>query len=95
MPDWGYDGTRAHVHFSEVEAAGQYQVWLAAYPDGRGAVTIGRPKKSGQLVHGFRPARKLYIWVTYTDQPPKGQKQKTSRPSNRLELELVDAFGQK
>ena len=58
-------------------------------------MTVGKPKASGQLIYGFRPARKLYLWVTYTDQPPKGKQARTSRPSNRLEVELVDAFAQK
>jgi len=33
---------------------------------------------------------KLYLWVTYTT--PDGA---VSQPSNRLEIELIDAFSQK
>ncbi len=100
MPDWGYDGTRAHVHFTEMPDAKEYQVWVAAYPDGRGAVKIGTMKKSGGLVNNLRPAMKLYLWVTYSTSAPvaKGKKPEageTSRPSNPLEIELVDAFSQK
>ncbi len=100
MPDWGYDGTRAHVHFNEMPDAKEYQVWVAAYPDGRGAVKIGTMKKSGGLVNNLRPAMKLYLWVTYSTaaSPAKGKKAEAgeaSRPSNPLEIELVDAFSQK
>jgi hypothetical protein len=90
MPDWGYDGTSAHVNFTETPDAAGYEVWVAAYPDGRGAVVLGRPAKSGTQVYGFRPAMKLYLWVTYKDKEGK-----VSKPSNRLEIELIDAFGMK
>lgn len=89
-PDWGYDGTRCHVDFDEVEGAPEYQVWVAAYPDGSGAQAMARLPKSGALVEGLRPAIPLHLWVTYTT---KDKKQ--SRPSNRLQIELVDSFGQK
>jgi hypothetical protein len=89
-PDWGYDGTRAHVNFTETPDAARYEVWVAAQPDGRGAVALGRGTKSGFLVENLRPAMKLYLWVTYTT-PDSA----VSKPSNRLEIELVDAFSQK
>jgi hypothetical protein len=89
-PDWGYDGTCCHVDFAEMAGAAEYQVWVAAHPDGRGAQPMGRMAKSGGLLHGLRPATKLHLWVTYTT----GDK-KQSKPSNRLDIELVDAFGQK
>ncbi len=95
MPDWGYDGTRAHVHFDSAPDAAEYQVWVAAYSDGRGAVALGKLKQSGGLVNGLRPAMKLYLWVTYTTGSPKDKNLKPSKPSNRLEIELVDAFSQK
>ena len=95
-PDWGYDGTRGHVHFDEVEGAAQYQIWVAALPDGRGAVAMGRMNKSGGLLGGLRPATDFYLWVTYTDKTQgKGKDQKQSKPSNALRINLVDAFGQK
>jgi len=93
-PDWGYDGTRCHVHFDEVEGASQYQVWVAAHEDGRGAVLMGRMSKTGQLLQRLRPATDFHLWVTYTDQG-KGKEQKQSKPSNPLRINLVDAFGQK
>jgi hypothetical protein len=93
-PDWGYDGTRCHVHFDEVAGAGQYQVWVAAHPDGRAAVLMGRMAKSGQLLEGLRPATDFYLWLTYSDQG-KDKEAKQSKPSNALKINLVDAFGQK
>lgn len=89
-PDWGYDGTRCHVHFDHREGAVEYQVWVSAYPDGSGAQAMARMKKSGGLLQGLRPATKFYLWVTY-----KGEDERQSKPSNRLEIELVDAFAQK
>lgn len=92
-PDWGYDGTTCRVHFEEVPGDVTYTVWLSAYPDGRGAVALPwTMKKSGGQIYGLRPAIKLYLWVTYAtgDTPAK-----ISRPSNVLEIELVDAFSQK
>jgi len=89
-PDWGYDGTTGMVDFTETPEASGYQVWVAAYLDGRGAVTLANPTKSGQQMYGLRPAMKLYLWVTY-----KTKDGKQSKPSNRLEVEMVDAFGEK
>ena len=96
QPDWGYDGTSCHVFFREQPGAAQYQVWVAAYPDGRGAVALGAMPASGGLVRGLRPARKLYLWLTYTEKPEAGAKTgRQSKPSAPFEIELVDAFGMK
>ena len=100
QPDCGYDGTRCEVHFTEAKGAAQYQVWVAARPDGRGAVVMGRMAKPGGLVHNLRPATKLYLWVTYTEklseQARKARKTpRQSKPSNALVIDLVDAFAQK
>jgi len=90
MPEWGYDGTTALVDFTTAADAAGYQVWVAAYPDGRGAVTIANVADTGKQIYGLRPARQLYLWVTYKDKDGK-----VSRPSNRLDINLVDAFGMK
>ena len=89
-PDWGYDGTRCHVNFEPVPDAKQYQIWVAAHPDGRGAQAMAQFNESGQILQGLRPATRFYLWVTYTDQDGK-----QSMPSNMLDIELVDAFGMK
>ena len=89
-PDWGYDGTRMIADFETHPDAKQYQVWVAAYPDGRGAAVLGKLTEPGKEVRNLRPAMKLYLWVTWTDADGK-----QSKPSNRIDAELVDAFGQK
>ena len=89
-PDWGYDGTRCHVEFEPVEGAKQYQVWVAAHEDGRGAQLMARMAEPDQLLQGLRAATTFYLWVTYTDAAGK-----TSKASNRIEIKLVDAFGMK
>lgn len=98
-PDWGYDGTRCHVHFTEAASATGYEVWVSAYPDGRGAVPLARMPRSGGLVKGLRPAMKLHLWVTSVEPveiaPGKNAATRRSRPSNMLEIELVDEFGMK
>lgn len=94
-PDWGYDGTRCHVNFSAAPEAAEYQVWVSAYPDGRGAVQMGRMKKPGELINNLRPGLKLYFWVTYTTAAANNKPAVASKPSNPLEILLVDAFSQK
>jgi len=88
-PDWGYDGTVCHVDFTEAPGAAEYQVWVAAYPDGRGAVPLGKMPAPGGLLRNLRPGRPLHLWVTYTAEGG------ASRPSNSLSIELVDAFVRK
>ena len=95
MPDWGYDGTSCHVMFSEIDGAESYDVWVGAYPDGRGAVVLARMPKSGGLVGGLRPARKFYLWVTYNKKSADGKSVEQSKPSDKYEIELVNAFGMK
>ena len=74
-----------------------YVPGTAFYPDGRGAVQMGKMKAPGGLISNLRPAMKLYLWVTYSTAPVKGAKPAaaSSKPSNRLEIQLVDAFSQK
>ena len=96
-PDWGYDGTRCHVEFDQAEDATEYQVWVAAHEDGGGAVQTGTMKESGGLVQNLAPGVELYLWVTYTTEQGEGEDRKLvrSKPSNRLRILLVDAFGMK
>jgi len=90
-PEWGYDGTRTHVNFTEVAGAQSYDIWLSAHADGRGAVRQATGwKKSGELLQGLRPAMNLYLFVTYTDKDGK-----VSKPSPAFKINLVDAFGMK
>jgi len=90
-PEHYYDGTRMHVHFSEVPGAKSHHLWVSAHADGRGAVNmVPAGIKPGQLVTGLRPGIKLYYWITYVD-----ANDKPSKPSPRHEEVTVDNFKEK
>ena len=90
-PAHQYDGTRGHVDFTPVAGARSYDVWVSAYPDGRGALQLGKAwKESGQLLEGLRPGVDFYVFVTYTDAADK-----VSKPSPPLKINLTDRFGYK
>lgn len=89
-PEREYDGTRIHVSIKPVEGAKEYQVWVAAYEDGRGAVVQVKGDKTEPLVTGLRPATPLYFFVTYTDAAGK-----QSKPSKGVRALLRDEFPMK
>ncbi len=90
-PSHQYDGTRCHVAFEPVEGAKGYDVWVAPYKDGTGAMQLGKGwKASGEMITGLRPDREFYVFVTYTDKDGK-----VSKPSAPLAFTLVDRFGYK
>jgi hypothetical protein len=90
-PEHQYDGTRCHVHFEPVAGAKTYDVWVAPYPDGRGALKVGPGwTQSGQLIQGLRPEREFYAFVVYTD-----AQDKLSKPSAPFAFTLKDRFGYK
>lgn len=90
-PEHEYDGTRVHVHFQEIPAAKKHFVWVAAYPDGRGAVNLTpNGLKSGALVYGLRPGVHFTFWLTYQDADGK-----MSKPSKPVTETLVDMFKEK
>jgi hypothetical protein len=90
-PEHQYDGTRCHVHFEPVAGAKTYEVWVAPYPDGRGALKVGPGwTASGQLIQGLRPEREFYAFVVYTD-----AQDKLSKPSAPFAFTLKDRFGYK
>jgi hypothetical protein len=90
-PTYQYDGTRCHVQFEPVAGAKGYDVWVSPYPDGRGAIQLGKGwAKSGQLLEGLRPDVAFYVFVTYTDKDGK-----LSKPSAPLGFKLKDRFGYK
>ncbi len=90
-PTQAYDGTRCHVHFEPVTGAKNYEVWVSPYPDGRGAIQLGKAwTESGQLLQGLRPDIEFYLFVMYTDQDGK-----LSKPSAPLAFKLKDRFGYK
>jgi hypothetical protein len=85
------DGSMVHVHFQEVSGAKEYQVWVSAHADGRGAINMA-PKgaKSGVLLRNLRPALPFYFWVTYMN--AQGEPSKPSKPATAT---LVDTFKEK
>lgn len=91
LPSQEADGTQCHVHFPRVEGAKQYDVWVAPYPDGRGALQLGKAwKEPGLLIRGLRPYQDFFIFATYTDAAGR-----MSKPSAPYKINLVDFFGMK
>jgi hypothetical protein len=91
LPEHGADGTRCYVHFSLVEGAQSYDVWVAPYEDGRGALKLGKAWKApGLQVTGLRANQDFFLFVTYTDAAGK-----TSKPSAPFKINLKDFFGMK
>jgi hypothetical protein len=91
LPNQEADGTQCYVHFPQVPGAKQYDVWVAPYVDGRGALQLGKAwKEPGLLVRGLRPYQNFYLFVTYTD--ADGQ---VSKPSQPYQINLKDFFGMK
>ncbi len=90
-PQHQYDGTRCHVHFDPVAGAKTYDAWVSAYPDGRGALQLGKDlTESGKLIEGMRPDVEFYLFVVYTDKDGK-----LSKPSEPFKFMLKDRFGYK
>jgi len=91
FPTQDADGTRCFVHFKAVGGAKGYDVWASPYPDGRGALQLGKGwKEPGQLITGLRPDTDFYLFATYT-----GADGKTSKPSEGFKIRLKDIFGMK
>ncbi len=91
LPNQEADGTQCYVHFPEVAGAKQYDLWVAPYADGRGALQLGKAWKApGGLIRGLRPNTDFYIFATYTDADGK-----LSKPSLPYKINLVDFFGMK
>ena len=89
-PEQYFDGTRVHVSVKPVEGATEYQVWLSAYPDGRGAVALKKTDELEPLITRLKPDFPLYFFVTYT-----GADGKQSRPSKGRKVILKDEFPMK
>jgi hypothetical protein len=91
LPEQEADGTQCYVHFPKVDGAKRYDVWASAYPDGRGALMLGKAwPEPGRLVRGLWPNQNFYLFVTYTDAAGK-----VSKPSPAFEINLKDFFGMK
>jgi hypothetical protein len=85
------DGTRCHVDFKPAENAKTYDVWASCYPDGRGAVRLGKDWNApGKMVRGLAPDTDFYLFVVSSD--AEGNR---SKPSPPYEIRLQDMFGMK
>ena len=91
QPEYYYDGTRGIFDFKEMPKAFFYDIWLSKYPDGRGAIKLGkRLRKSGSLVRGFLADTDFYAFVVYYD-----RKGNSSKPSKPFKFRLKDMFAMK
>lgn len=89
-PEQFNDGTRTHVAIVPVAGAKEYQVWVSAYEDGRGAMPLAKGPLTEPLVNRLRPNVPLHFFVTYTAQDGT-----TSKPSPVATITLKDEFVQK
>ena len=90
-PEREYDGRRCHVHFAPAVGAKTYEVWVATYADGRGAILLGKDWTTpGQLLTGLSPNIDLYLFVVAKDAAGNA-----SKPSKGFKVNLKDMFPQK
>jgi hypothetical protein len=89
-PEQFNDGNRTHVAITPVAGAKEYQVWVAAYEDGRGAMPLAKGPLTEPLVNRLRPNIPLHFFVTYTAEDGT-----TSKPSPVATITLKDEFVQK
>ena len=69
LPEREYDGTRCSVSFDPIKNAKSYDIWVSPYPDGRGALQLGKGWPGpGQLLTGLNANTDLYLFVAATDQ---------------------------
>lgn len=90
-PEREYDGRRCHVHFAPAAGAKTYDVWVTTYPDGRGAIQLGKDWTApGQLLAGLSPNVDLYLFVVAKDAEGK-----SSKPGKAFKVNLKDMFPMK
>ena len=90
-PEREYDGRRCHVHFTPVPGAKTYDIWVTTYPDGRGAILLGKDWTApGQLLTGLSPNINLYLFAVAKDAAGK-----PSKPGKPLTVNLKDMFPMK
>jgi hypothetical protein len=71
--------------------AKSYDVWVTTYPDGRGAILLGKDWTGpGQLLAGLSPNINLYLYVVAKDAEGK-----TSKPGKPFTVNLKDMFPMK
>ena len=91
LPEQVVDGTQCYVHFDKRAGAASYDIWASPYPDGRGALQLGKAwKEPGSLLRGLRPETDFYLFLTCTSSDGK-----VSKPSAAFSIRLQDLFGMK
>lgn len=86
-------GNRLYVEVAPVEGATKYNIYVAAYADGRGAMVLGSAEAEGgkpAYIRGLQPSIPLYFFATYVD-----AKKKESKPSAVRKTVLKDEFPMK
>ena len=85
------DGTRCYIDFKPVEKIKSYDVWVSRYPDGRGAIKLGKNWNApGKMIWGLKPNSDFYAFIVYRN-PDK----QISKPSKPFKIHLKDMFGMK
>ncbi|NQU09429.1 hypothetical protein HQ590_01450, partial [bacterium] len=88
-PLQGKDGRSMIIHFQQ-QSGRKYNLYLARYPDGRGAELLAGGVTDGRLISGLRPDTDLYLFLTAV-----GADHQESKPSPAFKLVTRDRFLQK
>lgn len=88
-PDTWFDGTRGVFTFEMPADAVAADMWMSMYPDGRGALRLGKNLKSSPAqVGGFLSGTEFYAFLVWRDAAGN-----VSKPSEPFKYRLVDHFG--
>ena len=88
-PQHENDGRRMHVRFDRNPQL-KYNLYVSRHEDGRGADLLKAGVENDQLVVGFRPEMKMYLFLTSV-----GADKKESKPSKAFPLVTHDKFLEK
>ncbi len=88
-PDTWFDGTRGVFSYELPEGMVSYDVWIAPYEDGRGALKLGKNMKgASSQVNGFIAGQTFYAFVVWRDKDGN-----ESKPSAPFKFQMEDHFG--
>ena len=88
-PDTWFDGTRGVFSYELPEGAVSYDVWVAPYEDGRGALKLGKNQKGpSSQVNGFIAGQTFYAFLVWRDKDGN-----ESKPSAPFKFQMEDHFG--
>jgi hypothetical protein len=88
-PDF-YDGTQIKVQLKAVAGAGEYRVYVSAYPSGAGADVLAKGKDPLLQINGLRHSFPLFFFATCVDAAGK-----ESQPSAARRVFLANDFPNK